>query len=673
MKTLSLPLACTLMVLALSGAANAQNSAPAVSACTDFDEHVNGRWKASTELPPDRARVGTFDALARSNTLLLTAALAELASQPTLQTTPALQRLAKYYRSGMDLAAIDKAGLAAVAPLLQRINAVNREGLPDLLAELARHQVSAPLSLGVAPDAKDVRRHVLVAAQAGLGLPDRDDYAKTDDTTLRIKAAYRLHAATLLAAAALPADEKTLDALLAFEARLAEASMTGVQRRDPNASYNPFTVAALTAHAPGLDWKALLAAYTGRAAGAPIILGQPLFAQAMAELARDAAMTTWRSYLSVRLLDATAPHLPQALAQSHFGYHSTAQRGVRSAPPRAEQLILRIGGPTGGAPMAEALGQLFATRAYSPLTQQRALQMMGDIREGMRQRVKVSPWMSRTTQTLALEKLDAMTAKIGMPERWKDFDGLDIQDGDYAGNLLRTLAWASAQRLAELDQAVDRTRWNTSPHIVNAFAAGGNQIVFPAGILQPPFFDVQADDASNYGAIGMIIGHEISHHFDDRGRQFDSVGNLRDWWTAADASAYRSRADRTAALYSAFEPLPGERINGRRTLGENLSDLGGLQIAFAGLQIALERQRKAGQPTPLIEGQTPEQRFFISNAVVWRSKQRNEALINQLRTGQHSPARFRVLGPMSNMSSFAQAFGCKAGDAMVAADPIVVW
>jgi len=281
--------------------------------------------------------------------------------------------------------------------------------------------------------------------------------------------------------------------------------------------------------------------------------------------------------------------------------------------------------------------------------------------------------MSAPTKVLALQKLDAMVPQIGAPTQWRDWSGLALKPDDYAGNHLRISAWATERALEDLGKPVDRLRWNTSPHIVNAFAAGGNRIVFPAGILQPPFFDAQADDASNYGAIGMVIGHEISHHFDDRGRQFDSVGNLRDWWTAADASAYRARADRTAALYSAFEPLPGERINGRQTLGENLSDLGGLQIAFAGLQIALERQRKAGQPTPLIEGQTPEQRFFISNAVVWRSKQRNEALINQLRTGQHSPARFRVLGPMSNMSSFAQAFGCKAGDAMVAADPIVVW
>ncbi|MBC7939341.1 MAG: M13 family metallopeptidase, partial [Chitinophagaceae bacterium] len=336
-------------------------------------------------------------------------------------------------------------------------------------------------------------------------------------------------------------------------------------------------------------------------------------------------------------------------------------------------VIGAIGGPTGGAPLAESLGELFAARAFTSVAQARAVQMLDDIKAGMRLRVTALPWMTPATKTLALQKLDAMAAKIGVPERWKTYDGLTLEPGDYAGNLLRVNAWATAHRLPDLDKPVDRRRWNTSPHIVNAFAAGGNQIVFPAGILQPPFFDAGADDASNYGGIGMVIGHEITHHFDDRGRQFDSVGNLRDWWTAEDATAYKARADQVAALYSSYEPLPGERIDGRLTLGENISDVGGMQIAYAGLQLALERQKKAGMNPPLIDGQTPEQRFFRSNAVVWRTKYRTEALINQLRTGSHSPARWRVLGPMSNMDAFARAFQCKPGDGMVAANPITVW
>jgi predicted metalloendopeptidase len=650
-------------------------SAPA-TACSDFDEYVNGRWRASIELPPAKTRIGSFDDLRAANDRLLERALAALATDAGKQSTPALKLLASYYRSGMDEAGIERAGLRSVAPLLARIDGVTGESLPALLADLARLQVPAPLAIGVGVDAKDATRHVLGISQAGLGLPDRDDYAKTDATTQRIKAAYRLHAATLLKAASgkdAAVDEATIDALLAFENALATASMTRVQRRDPNASYNPITVAALQAQAPGLDWSALLAGYAGRTEGVPIILGQPAFAQAVAKLAQTADLATWRNYLRVRLLDTVAAYGPKVLADSHFAYQRGALRGQKAKSPRVEDVILAIGGPTGGAPLSESLGQLFAKEAFSSLAQQRALQMLDDIKAGMRQRVAASPWMTPATQALALQKLEAMTAKIGVPERWKSFDGLQLSADDYIGNLLRTNAWATAERLPDLARPVDRTRWNTSPHIVNAFAGGGNQIVFPAGILQPPFFDAKADDASNFGGIGMVIGHEITHHFDDRGRQFDAVGNLRDWWQAADASAYKQRADRVAALYSSYEPLAGERIDGRLTLGENLSDVGGMQIAFAGLQIALERQRKAGKPAPLVDGQTPEQRFFLANAVVWRTKYRNEALVNQLRTDSHSPGRWRVLGPMSQMAAFAQAFSCKAGDAMVAGDPIVVW
>jgi len=677
----------TLMPTALAADAQpaispAEPGAAAATACSDFDAYVNGRWVAATELPPSRSRIGSFDGLRMANDKLLEGALTELAADPARQTSPGLRLLAAYYRSGMDSAAIEAGGLTAVAPLLSRIGSLSRDTLPALMADLARLQIGAPLQLGVGTDAKDATRHVLAMGQDGLGLPDRDDYAKTDASSLRVKAAYRVYAGKLLRAADAQAGKPLaddaavaarVDALMAFESLLADASMTRVQRRDPNAVYNPFTVAALQARAPGLDWRALLAAYTGRAEGHPVNLGQPDFAVAVASLAQKGDLATWRDYLAMRLLDTAAPHLPKALADASFDYRSGALRGLKAAPPRVETVILAIGGQYGGAPVSQALGELFASKAFSPRAQQRAQQMLADIKEGMRQRIQASPWMSSATQVLALQKLDAMVAKMGVPERWRSFDGLVLKPDDYAGNLLRAQAWASAERLPDLDRPVDRTRWNTSPHIVNAFAAGGNQIVFPAGILQPPFFDERADDASNFGGIGMVIGHEISHHFDDRGRQFDAVGNLRDWWQPADASAYKARADRVAALYSSYEPLPGERINGRLTLGENLSDVGGLQIAYAGLQLALQRQRKEGKPVPLIDGQTPEQRFFVANAIVWRSKARTEALINQLRTDSHSPGRWRVLGPMSQMAAFAQAFSCKPGDAMVAGEPIVVW
>jgi putative endopeptidase len=644
-------------------------------ACTDFDDFVNGRWQASAELPAHRARIGSFDTLRTGNASLLESALAELAADSSRQTSPGLQLLATYYRSGIDRAAIERQGLAPVAPLLAAISSATRESLPAVLGELARHQIAAPLALHVGSDAKDSARHALQVSQSGLGMPDREDYlrAGSHDNARRLLAAYRVHARNLLQAASAPADEGTLDALIAFETELARATVARVARRDPNAAYNPYTVAGLHVLAPGFDWRAWLAAYSGDPAGLPVVVGQPAFAKAVAQLAQTAALATWKTYLRVRLLDATAEHLPEALAASHFAYRGTVIRGLRQPLPRSEQLILAIGGPYGAAPLAETLGELYASKAFSPDAQARAKQMLADIKLAMHKRIGELPWMSEPTKLLARAKLDSMEAKIGVPERWKNYEGLQLDPADHAGNLLRVNAWHTAQRLADLGRTVDRSRWTTSPHIVNAFAASGNQIVFPAGILQPPFFDANADDASNYGAIGMVIGHEITHHFDDRGRQFDHAGNLRDWWSPADAAAYKQRAERVAALYSGFEPAPGLRINGQLTLGENISDIGGIQIAFEGLQIALARQRAAGKDVPLVDGMTPEQRFFMANATIWRSKMRPEAMADQLRTDSHSPGRFRVLAPLANMPAFAQAFGCKAGDAMVAAEPITIW
>jgi predicted metalloendopeptidase len=320
-------------------------------------------------------------------------------------------------------------------------------------------------------------------------------------------------------------------------------------------------------------------------------------------------------------------------------------------------------------PVAEALGELYVARTFSPQAQQRALQLVADIRAAMRARIERLDWMSAATKERALAKLDAIVPKIGAPAQWRRWEGLEFRRDDFAGNALRAAEWQTRERLAELDKPVDRRRWNTSAHVVNAFAGALNDIVFPAGILQPPFFDAGADDATNYGAIGAVIGHEITHHFDDRGRQFDADGNLADWWSAADAAAYRERADRVAALYAGYEPAPGLRIDGRLTLGENISDLSGVQIAWDGLQIALARDPDA---TPAGTA-AAARRFFVANATLWRSKQRAEAVVTQLRTDSHAPARWRVLGPLSNMPAFARSFGCKAGAPMAAIDPITLW
>ena len=661
-----LGLAATVQALDLSGLSKD------VQPCDDFYSFVNGNWEAATELPASRARIGSFEQLRQANDALLEKSLTELAEKPALQTTPGLKLIAAYFSSGMDEAAIEARGLTSITPLLNRIDGLQRrEDLPALLALLNRSGIHAPVGFSVQPDRKDTRRNVLSLSQSGLGLPDRDDYFRNDERTRTVSAAYRVFAKTVLAASGRPAGDAELDAVVAFETQLAEATRERAKLRDPNASYNPMGPAELAAAAPGFDWSAYLAVLTaGAKQPQRFIVGQPEFATRVAKLAADTPLPVWRQYLALRVLDAAATRLPKAYATAAFEYRGKTITGLQEPAPRTEDVILQIGGRTGGEPVALALGELFVARAFSPEAQRRSLQLLDDVRASMKERIEKLDWMTPGTKVKALEKLAAMQPMIGAPDKWPQYEGLQLGANDYAGNWLKAALWHSGQQMKDLDAPVERGRWRTSPHIVNAFAGGLNQITFPAGILQPPFFDAKADDAVNYGGIGMVIGHEITHHFDDSGRNFDAGGSLTDWWTPADAAGYKARADKVADRYSAISPLPGYNINGRLTLGENISDMSGLPIAYEGLQRALKR---SGGANKLIDGYTPAQRFFLSNALVWRTKVRTEFLINQLRTDSHSPAKARVLTPMSNSAYFAQAFSCKMGSTMVAADPITVW
>ncbi|MCE4557841.1 M13 family metallopeptidase [Roseateles cellulosilyticus] len=668
-----LALAATLLGLAAHATAlDLSGLSKDVSPCDDFFTFVNGSWEAATVLPAGRGRIGSFDDLRQNNAAVLEKALTELADKPTLQTTPGLKLAAAYFASGMDEAAIEARGTSSLTPLLNRIDGLQRrEDLPTLIALLARSGVAAPLGWNVGPDRKDTRRNLLSLSQSGLGLPDRDDYFRTDERTRTVSAAYRTYGRTLLAAAGRPVDDAGLDALMAFETRLADATRERVKLRDPNANYNPMTLADLAAAAPGLDWSGYVAVLTaGAKLPQRVNVQQPEFATRVAALAAETPLEVWRSYLTLRVLDATAARLPKAFANARFEYRDKTITGLQAPPPRSEDVIQQIGGNYGQEPLALALGELFVARAFSPEAQRRAVQLVEDIRGAMHDRIEKLEWMTPATKAKALDKLARMQPLIGAPDKWPRFEGLELTNTDYAGNWLKVALWHSDREMKDLDAPVERTRWRTSPHIVNAFAGGLNQITFPAGILQPPFFDAKADDAANYGGIGMVIGHEITHHFDDSGRNYDANGSLTDWWTPADAAGYKARADLVADRYGAISPLPGYNINGRLTLGENISDMSGLPIAYEGLLRALKRTGGADRK---VDGYTPAQRFFLSNALVWRSKTRTEYLINQLRTDPHSPSRYRVLTPMSNSPYFAQAFSCKAGSAMVAKDPITVW
>jgi predicted metalloendopeptidase len=641
-----------------------------VGACADFDCYVNGKWHATATMPADKARIGSFDGLRDESRRVVQEALAEGARQPHLLDTPGKRLAADYYASGMDLQTIEKRGLTPLAPLLSEIDALEeRSQLPTLLAQLASHRIAGPLSVFVRPDEKDKRRSILVLDQSGLGLPDRDDYFRDDARTVNLRKtydAYRLRLAQLSKGDTSPA---TAAGLWSFETDLARASLTRVERRDPNVVYNLYTVDSLNQYAPGFDWASYFS-QMGVARTVAINVMSPAFVKQMARAAADAPLAVWRAYLRQLVLDAAAQVLPAEYVAAQFEYRSRVIRGLEAQPSRVEQVIVAMTGNFGSEPLAEGLGQLYVARAFSPEAKARAIAMTEDIKAALRARIEKLDWMSTPTKARAKGKLDAMVLKIGFPDRWKTYEGLSVARDDYAGNWLRANAWEFQQRLADLQKPVDRTRWFTSAHLVNAFAGGLNEIVFPAAILQPPFFNATADDAVNFGGIGAVIGHEITHHFDDRGRQYDEVGNLSEWWNAEDVARYKERAAKVAQQYSGYAPLPQQAINGQQTLGENISDLGGVNIAFDGLQRALKRN-----PVSKIDNFTPEQRFFISFATIWRTKYRTEALIDQLRTGNHSPARYRVLGPLANVAAFAQAFNCPADSPMMRspAERILIW
>lgn len=663
-------LAALLLPAAASSALDLKGLGAPAEACVDFDAYVNGQWKAATPIPPDRARIGSFETLRDESREIVEKALAEAALSPAVLDTPGKRLAAGFYVSGMDPAAIERRGLDSLRPLLRRIDALNeRAELPSLLAELARYGIDAPLRVGVFPDPKDRRRYIVGLDQGGLGLPDREDYFRDDARTQALRRAYETYRLRLAQLAGAADAAAASSASYELQRQFADASQTRIERRDPYAVYQLNSVASLAQRAPGFDWKAYFTALAVPEF-AEFNVASPKFASALARAAAEAPLATWRAYLRERVLDELAPTLPAPFVTARFDYRGREIQGLEQQPGREEQVIRVITGPFGSEPLAEGLGQLYVAKAFSPEAKARAVQMVADIKAAMRVRIEGLGWMSASTKASALKKLDAMALKIGYPDRWKTYDGLEIARDDFSGNWLRARAWAFEDRRADLGKPVDRSRWNNSPHLVNAFAGGLNEIIFPAAILQPPFFHPGADVAVNFGGIGTVIGHEITHHFDDRGRQFDSVGNLADWWTADDASRYKARAARLAEQYSAYAPLPGQSINGQQTLGENISDLAGVRIAYDGLQIALARQ-----PVGPIDGLTQDQRFFISFATIWRAQYRSAALIDQLRTGQHSPPRYRVLGPLSNFPAFAQAFRCPADAPMMraAGEQITIW
>ena len=627
-----------------------------VKPCEDFYSYANGGWLKGHTLPADKARYGAFEEVSERNRAILKQILEETSAKTTWAKGSVEQKVGDFYAAGLDAAAIDKRGLAPLQPLFATIDGLqDTKQLPALLAKLHTQGLPGGFGFYVGQDAKESTRYMGNLMQGGTGLPDRDYYLKDDARSRDIRAKYETHVAKMLQ---LAGDSPALAAvrakvILELETRMATAQWTRVELRNPVKRYNKRTLDQVATEAPGFDWQGYFQARG--VAVKDLNLSQPSYFQAFGKLAAETPATQWRTYLRWHALNASANLLPKAFGEESFAFQGKVLNGTPEREPRAKRIEALT-----DAILGEALGQLYVKVAFPPESKKRVLDMVENLRVALRERITNLDWMGAETKQQAITKLNAFGVKIGYPDKWKTY-AFDVKRDDAFGNVRRASAFRVQENLAKLGKAIDRSEWGMTPPTVNAYYSSSmNEIVFPAGILQPPFFDPKADDAVNYGSLGFVIGHEMTHGFDDSGSQFDAQGNLKNWWTEADKQAYESRTDLVVKQYDAYEPLKGEHVNGKLTLGENIADIGGLKIAFAAYRNSLK-----GKPEPApIDGFTGPQRFFLGAATVWRNHIREAALSLRLKTDSHSPGRERVNGPLSNLPEFYEAFGCSDGQPM---------
>jgi predicted metalloendopeptidase len=626
----------------------------------DFYLFANGGWIKRNPIPPEFSRWGSFNALAEHNNDALHE-IAEKASaaKPAGEKATDLQKVGDFYASGMDEKTVDAARVTPLADEFKRIDTLKDRG--DVLKEIAHLHAIGMTGLFRFSSNQDAKNSTMViahATQGGLGLPDRDYYTKEDAASQKIRDQYVEHMTkmfTLLGEAADQASEHAKK-VMAIETALAKPARTRVQLRDPQKNYNKMKAAELQALTPAWTWADYFKEIKLTEPG-DINVGQPEFFKAADQVFASTSLDDWKVYLRWHLLHGVAATLSKDFVEEDFNFYTKTLTGAPQMKPRWKRVVAKTDEELG-----ESLGKLYVADYFPPEAKARALEMVNNLKEALADRIKTLDWMDEPTKQEALKKLAAFTVKIGYPDKWRDYSPLKVDRGPYAQNVLRGEIFEKNRQLQKIGKPVDRLEWGMTPPTVNAYYnPNRNEIVFPAGILQPPFFDPKADDAVNYGGIGAVIGHEMTHGFDDRGRQYDAVGNLRDWWTPESAKAYVDRSKAIVAQYAGYEPLPGLHINGELTQGENIADIGGVKIAYMALQKAIAKKG----PQRKIDGFTPEQRFFLGFAQIWRNNQRDEDLKLRLNTDPHSPGRFRTIGPLSNFVEFQKAFEIPDGSPMI--------
>jgi putative endopeptidase len=623
----------------------------------DFFDYANGTWIKQNAIPAKETRWGSFNILHQENTDKLLGLLKEVSKTPGLPKGSLKQRVGDLYASGMDSLAIEKLGYNPIKPELARINQV--ADLNGVIGEIVYERINgegSPLfGFGVGQDSKHPTKNIVQFNQGGTSLPDRDYYLKDDARTKKIQDAYRQYIITLftLTGTSQAGAEKNAATIFAMETTLAKAQLSRVAMRDPNKTYNKFSVTDFDKTTPHLNWSQLMPLM--KVSGQDTVLvAQPDFFKAADDLLASTPVADWKVYLKWNILKGSAGALSSPFVKANFEY-SSALSGQKVQTPRNERMSGLVDGSIG-----ELLGQLYVAKYFTPAAKQYMVNLVNNLKETLGERIQHLDWMSDATKAKALKKLAAFTVKIGYPDKWQPYAGLAVERHDYAGNLRRISKWRYNYSISQLGKPVDRARWGMSPPTVNAsYSPTNNDITFPAGILQFPFFDFGADDAVNYGGIGAVIGHEMTHGFDDQGRQYDGDGTLRDWWTKDDADKFKSRADQVVAQYNAFTVLDTIHVNGKLTLGENLADLGGLNVAYAAF-----KKTKEGQSDAKIDGFTPDQRFFLSWAQVWRGAQRPEAAAQRILVDPHSPEQYRTNAPLTNIDAWYAAFSVQPGDKM---------
>jgi putative endopeptidase len=641
---------------------------PTVRVQDDFFTHLNGKWLKTTAIPADKSSWGSFAKLQDDTQPQLRAIIEKAAKSPNQAAGSDAQRIGDFYASFMDEKKADALGLAPLNAELAGIAAIkSRSELPAMMAHLGRLGVGLPYDFGIHQDAKDSTKYVADISQGGLGLPDRDYYLKKDDAKLAdALAKYGVYVEKMLTLAGSKTAAADAKAILALETELAKVQWTKVENRDPVKAYNKVELAKMAEVAPGYDWKSYLDSAGISSKAGYVIVSQPSYLKGFADVANKTSLESWKAYLQMHLISAYANFLSKPFVDTRFAFYGTTLSGVTEMQPRWKRAVGAVEASQG-----ESLGKLYVEQHFPAERKVRMEAMVKNLLAAYKQSIDTLDWMSLETKKEAQAKLAKFTPKIGYPNRWKDYSGLVVKRDDLVGNVMRSRTLESNRELNKLGKPIDREEWGMTPQTINAYYNPEmNEIVFPASILQPPFFDAKADDAVNYGAIGAVIGHEISHGFDDQGAQYDGDGNLRDWWSAADHKNFAAKTQMLVKQYSAYSPLPGYNVNGELTLGENIADNSGVAIAYKAYKLSLN-----GKKAPVISGLTGDQRFFMGFGQVWRMKMREPQQIVQVKTDPHAPGQFRANGTMMNQPAFYEAFNVKPGDKMYLApkDRVIIW